>query len=519
MTPFRWRAARHKGTLVHLDQAGFRRGESRVFSGTNWEIQSGQCWGVVGDFDSGRNTLIHALCGDIPPVEGEVDYGYETIDPQFEGCPESGIVHVLFEDQQHALANQEAFAQIRWNPGLDHEGHTAADFLSLEKVDQIYSMEDVAPQRLRRYRAIRKEVIRSLYIAPLLERTLDQVSNGERRKLFLARALLADPMLIILEHPFEGLDPTYRSKLQKIFSTLLKDGMNLMFLAPDTEALPKHVTHLAQVKNHRLKVVGPFKPKPSSPRKPGPSMRVRMPTEWKKRLRKHDLHAPVARLEQVRVAYDDKVILDGVDWTIQPGERWALSGPNGAGKSTLLSLLQGDNPQAYGNAIEMFGKPYGVGHSIWEVKKRIGSVSPEAHLYFPSDLSALEVVCTGFFDTLRLFDACGKVRQHIAREWLECLELGDQADTTFGDLPVEEQRLTLIARAIVKQVDLLILDEPCMGLDTRHRERLLALVEGIVKASGCALIYVTHQRENLPACITHRIRLKGGRVVRKERTS
>jgi molybdate transport system ATP-binding protein len=519
MAAFRWRAARHTGSLVHLQQAGFRRGEARVFSDTDWNILAGECWGLVGGRDSGRNTLIHALCGDIPPVAGEVTYGYEEIDPQFEGCPESGLVHVLFEDQQLEVAHRESFAQVRWNPGLGHEGHRVEDFLALEQVDEVYSMEDVSPERMRRYRAIRKEVIRRLDIAPLLKRSLDEVSNGERHKLFLARALLADPMLIILEHPFEGLDRKYRSHLLGVFADLLDEGLNLMFLAPDEEALPRLVSHLARVKKYRLVSGGRYKRKGTTDRTPRASKRVRLPPEWKKRLRKRPVEAPVAQLRNVRVAYGDKVILDELNWTIQAGECWALSGPNGAGKTTLLSLLQGDNPQAYGNDIAMFGKPYGPGHSIWEVKRRIGSVSPEAHLYFPNDLSVLEVVCTGFFDTLRLFDACGRVRQGIAREWLACLDLGDRAHARFGDLPVEEQRLALVARAVVKQVDLLILDEPCLGLDTRQRERLLALVEAIVRATGCALIYVTHEREQLPGCITHRLRLKEGRVTRRERVT
>jgi molybdate transport system ATP-binding protein len=513
---FRWLTVKAGTPLIRMVDAEFRSGGSSIFPQTNWEIRAGQCWGLIGDIGSGRNALIHALCGEIPHVSGELEYGFESQYARFDGCPEDGVVHVTFEDMQLEISNRESFAQSRWNNGLDTDEHTVRDFLSREEVQDINPFQVVKPDPPveRRFRALRKEVIELLEIAPLLDRTLDQVSNGERRKIFLAQGLLKDPVMLLLEHPFDGLDRGYRAHLTKVLKRLMNQGVHVLLLMPSEVELPSFVDHIARVKGYRLVDAGPRR-KQTVKAKAVSAKRVRLPKMWRERIRKRSHAHPVVEMHKVNVSAGGNHILHDVDWTVNPEECWALSGPNGAGKSTLLSLLQGDNPQTYSNDISLFGKQLGPQQSIWDVKRRMGSVSPEAHLYFPEDLEVIEVVCSGFFDTLRLYDACGKVRTQIAREWLHCLGLADYEHSLFGQLPVEEQRLLLVARAVVKQVDLLILDEPCLGLGATHRTRLLSLVDLIVKATGCALIYVTHRRDEWPGCISHRICLKQGRITHK----
>ena len=510
-----WRKPKKGEALLVLDDAEFRVGGTAIFSHTQWTWRGGECWGLVGGPTSGRNDFIHGLCGDIPHVSGDLDYAYTALAPHLEDCPEEGIAHVLFEDQQVELADRSTFAQSRWNSGLDTDPHHVDTFLSFDEVHEInpYEVVDSNPAEQKRFAALRRYVIALLEIAPLLDRTLDQLSNGERRKVFLARALLSDPVLLILEHPFEGLDQGYAKHLHRVFRTLIKDGLQLMFLVASENDLPAYVTHLGQVQGHQLVAQGKRRATATKPSRKN-QRAIALPPEWKKRLRKRKLNTPIAELNKVDVQIDDKAILHGVNWTIQPSECWALAGPNGAGKSTLLSLLQGDNPQAYANDLTLFGKPLGPEQSIWDVKQRVSSVSPEAHLHFPGDLTVLEVVCTGFFNTIRLFDGCGRVRRNIAREWLEALGLDHERNTLFSALSTEQQRHVLIARAVVKQVDLLILDEPGMGLAPASRDRLLGLIDRVVKATGTTLIYVSHRRDEWPSCISHRLCLKDGKVTR-----
>ena len=191
-------------------------------------------------------------------------------------------------------------------------------------------------------------------------------------------------------------------------------------------------------------------------------------------------------------------------------------GPNGAGKTTLLSLIIGDNPQAYANDITIFGKRRGTGESIWEIKKKIGWVAPELQMYYPSTSSGqapqgatcLDVVCSGWFDSIGLYKKCNSRQRKIALSWLKRFGLSNRAETPFEEISEGEQRLALLARALVKSPALLVLDEPCQGLDVKNRDRVLKAIDSIEKHHNASMTYVTHRKDELPKSITHLFRLK-----------
>jgi molybdate transport system ATP-binding protein len=221
-------------------------------------------------------------------------------------------------------------------------------------------------------------------------------------------------------------------------------------------------------------------------------------------------------MEGVSVGYGGVQVLRGVDWTVRAGERWALLGPNGAGKTTLLSLILGDNPQAYANRLGLFGRRRGSGESIWEIKARLGWVAPELESYIPPQASCLDVTCSGFLDSVGLYRLPTPGQRAAAADLLERLGLLPLATARFGDLSGGQKRAVLVARALVKSPTLLVLDEPCQGLDAAHRERVLAMLDARPEGGESALIYVTHDPLALPSRITHLLRLDAGRVVAKE---
>jgi ABC-type molybdenum transport system ATPase subunit/photorepair protein PhrA len=225
----------------------------------------------------------------------------------------------------------------------------------------------------------------------------------------------------------------------------------------------------------------------------------------------------LVRMEDVSVAYDGVQVLAHVDWTVRQGERWALLGPNGAGKTTLLSLILGDNPQAYANRVTLFGRRRGSGESIWEIKERVGWVAPELHLYYPRGLTCLDVVCSGFFDSVGLYRRCSRQQRQTALAWMEQLGSAPIAGRPFDAISEGQQRLVLMARAVVKEPALLLLDEPCQGLDAQHRDRVLQTVETIGRRLEASMVYVTHDARALPPSITYLLRLDGGRVVARGR--
>lgn len=190
------------------------------------------------------------------------------------------------------------------------------------------------------------------------------------------------------------------------------------------------------------------------------------------------------------------------------GDKWALSGENGAGKSTLLSLVCADNPQSYACDIRLFGRKRGTGESIWEIKKHIGYVSPEMHWAYLKNLPTIEIVASGLHDSIGLYQRPHEAQMEVCAWWMDIFGIAHLKDKPFLQLSSGEQRLALLARAFVKDPELLILDEPLHGLDTYNRRRVKKVIEAFCHRRDKTMIMVTHYEEELPDVITHRLHLE-----------
>ena len=211
-------------------------------------------------------------------------------------------------------------------------------------------------------------------------------------------------------------------------------------------------------------------------------------------------------MQNVRVSYEDKVILNNFDWNVRQGENWKILGPNGAGKSTLLSLISGDHLQAYANQIRVFGSPRGEGESVWELKQKIGTVTAELQVGYRQPISALKVVLSGFFDSIGLYRPASGEQKAIAGKWLQTLNLEYLAENDFLKLSYGQQRMILIARAMVKSPSLLILDEPCQGLDPHNRNQILKIINIIGSGTPTQILFVTHSSEDHLNCLDYELR-------------
>lgn len=292
-------------------------------------------------------------------------------------------------------------------------------------------------------------------IESLWERPYRYLSSGEGRKLLLARALLGRPELLVLDEPFDGLDQGARASLMSLLAHLVSEGQ--------------------------------------SPQLPPPLV---APTSLPA--------GPRVQMRALRVAYGEQVVIDGLDWTIEEGEHWQLVGPNGAGKSTLLALITGDHPQGYSNDLRLFGVRRGSGESIWEIKRHIGLVSPALHLDYRVNCSVQAVILSGFYDSIGLYTRPGDRQLALANQWLVLLGLKDQGAQSFHALSFGQQRLVLIARALVKHPPLLILDEPLQGLDPLNRHLVREMVVRLI-GEGTQLLFVSHHPEDAPPGLTHRL--------------
>jgi molybdate transport system ATP-binding protein len=218
-------------------------------------------------------------------------------------------------------------------------------------------------------------------------------------------------------------------------------------------------------------------------------------------------------MKNTTVRYGGHMVLDHIDWTVRKGENWAVLGPNGAGKSKLLELITGDNVQGYANEIHLFGRRKGSGETIWEIKEKLSMASAEFQMRYQKRISAYDVICSGFFDSVGLYQNCTEEQHQTVREWIGLLKMEDMARKRFDHLSHGQQRLILLVRAMVKSPLLMILDEPCDGLDYANRRRVLEFIEFIGSQTATDLIYVTHHKDELPLCITHALVLDNGKIV------
>lgn len=206
------------------------------------------------------------------------------------------------------------------------------------------------------------------------------------------------------------------------------------------------------------------------------------------------------------VSYNDRPILDHLSWTVNPGEHWQIVGPNGAGKSTLLSLITGNHPQGYSNDLTLFGRRRGSGETIWDIKKHIGYVSSSLHLDYRVSTTVRNVILSGYFDSIGIYQAVSDRQHKLAQQWLDILGMDNRvADAPFSSLSWGQQRLALIVRALVKHPTLLILDEPLQGLDPLNRQLIRRFVDVLISEGETQLLFVSHHAEDAPACITHRL--------------
>ncbi|PID46338.1 MAG: molybdenum ABC transporter ATP-binding protein [Proteobacteria bacterium] len=334
----------------------------------------------------------------------------------------------------------------------------------------------------------------------LLDRAFRKLSTGESRKMMLVRALANQPELLVLDEPFDGLDVDMYAQLQSYLSQL-SNTVPMVIVLNRLDECPDFITDIAYVENgelhHRIKrndetayaeLYQLLHLKTTDLEVPAADPENAIPAL--------DAGEPLVHLTNASIRYADTVIFEGLNWTIQPNEHWQLSGPNGSGKTGLLSLITGDHPQCYTNDIFVFGFQRGSGESIWQIKQFIGYVSTALQWEYRVSISLRNVIISGFYDSIGLYSKATERQKQIADEWLALLGMADRADYPFNKLSYGDQRLLLIARAMVKHPPLLILDEPCLGLDDMNRQLVLALIEKICASTETSVLYVNHHPED-----------------------
>ena len=473
-----------KGRFLTIDQVTVKLGGVVVLDDVSLDIHRHEQWAITGPSGSGKTVFAHTLLGR-HFHSGQVNFHAEAGEK---------IPRIAMVEQQHRFKNisntSDMYYQQRFNSS---------------DADQTITVE----QELMEYSGggnIRDEEWADLlHIRQLLSRPLIQLSNGENKRVQLAISLLSDPGLIILDNPFLGLDTEGRQTLHAVINTLAAKGVSILLITSPQE-IPDSITHICQVEKGRIVFAGrkaDFHPHTATQAGDGLS------EEILQQLKQGGPEFSVAvKMVDVHIRYGDRVILDGINWEVRKGERWSVSGPNGAGKSTLLSLVTADNPQAYANEIYLFDRRRGSGETIWDIKQKIGFVSPELHMYFDYSATIFEVIASGLFDTIGLFRPLTQQQEEKVLLWMKLLKLESARYTRLAQLSVGQQRMVLLARALIKNPPMLILDEPCQGLDEEQSRYFKQLVTQFCEAFNTTLIYVSHYRGEIPECVDRFLELR-----------
>ncbi len=480
--------------LVEFKDVSVKAGGINIFSAINFTIYQGEQWAIIGKSGSGKTTFAHSLIGKIFH-SGTITWHLPDVN--------SHTNKILLIDQQHRFKNlsntSDFYYQQRFNSSDADNSITVAEALD-EYTD------GKTPNDLKKW-------IEQLHLTPLLQKPLIQLSNGENKRLQLAEALLSKPAVIIMDNPFIGLDTEGRKTLQNILDSISADGIHLILVTNPNE-LPDCINKVGLLEEGSLQCFDRQTYDLTKKTRNQNDVNILNEGQLSKIEKSQEIDFSIAiKMINVSVEYGNKKILDAINWEVKRGECWNVSGPNGAGKSTLLSLITADNPQAYANEIYLFDKRKGKGESIWDIKRRIGYVSPELHLFFEQHSNCFEVIASGLFDTIGLFRQLSEEDEKKVSVWIDILLLQKVKNKLLSSLSLGQQRMVLLARALIKNPPLLILDEPCQGLDDEQADYFKNLIDTLCRHFNTTLLYVSHYEKDIPSCVTRYLRLANGRQV------
>ena len=505
-------------SLICIKNCRIENSRRTIIEKIDWEMHEGENWLVIGPNGGGKADFFNALSG-----ETALHFTPEYYNA-FAGSTETVSLEKAARIIQEERENDES---DYLESGIDI-GRTGRIFIEecLPAGQKKAGLPDNLPQ------------IKLTGIQKILDRGLKYMSTGEIRRTLLARALLSGKKLLLLSDPFAGLDAESR---KIIFDFVSRAGTAYSAAATNSNSgpaiilgmerwheIPDNITHVLEFSDKKISFCGARQEyeqlmqerradqqKKLGEQKNNFSKLYAATTEetditGKTTAAQEDL--PLVQMTNVNVSWSDNHVLKDLSWTVNKGEHWLIRGPNGSGKTTLLELITGDNMQVFCNDVRLFGIKRGSGESIWDIKKHLGIVSYRLHVEYRmlGGTSLESVIISGFRDSIGLYEAATDTELALAKKWLDMGGFAGREKEAFGNLSYGEQRAILILRSAVKCPSLLILDEPCHGLDENYRARILHLMELIGEGGTTTMLHVTHDMTEKLACEHHILELKPG---------
>lgn len=473
---------------IVIDNPKARYEEQRLAEATSFTIPEGQNAVIIGPNGAGKSLLATHIAGGVSLSSGEA----KVLRPDGTQVPRTMIASLSFRDiYRLGGASQDNYYQKRWQATENEESPFVADALGHAAVKA------------------NEALLRDIGVEPLLQKRVIFLSSGELRKLMIARSLMSRPELLVVDNPYIGLDAASRSLINDVLRDVAaRLAIKVLLIISHPKDLPEWVGNVIAMRGRAVvkassradfladaPLLRSLFPEAGAQADPLPAdMRAADDADY----------SEAVVMNKVKVQYPPVTILRDLDWTVLRGEKWALLGKNGCGKSTLLSLVCGDNPQGYANDITLFGRKRGSGESIWDIKSHIGYISPDMHTFYQADIPCLDVVASGFFDTVGLYRKPDDAQRALALKWMEAFHCQGLARRSFLKVSYGEQRIVMLTRVFVKRPSLVILDEPLHGLDAGKKALAKRLIEDYCHDPAVTLIYVTHYEEEIPSVVTLR---------------
>ena len=455
--------------------------EARLYDGrhlkvADWAIEEGQYWAIAGTNGSGKTALSALFGGLLIPQDGTLA-----------NLPQN-LGYVSLEAQREQIEQE-----------LKDDDSDLTDCFTLGT-----PVREFLGDNLGKYECL----LDALCLTHLLDKGFRSLSTGESRKVLWIKQLAEGHEWLVLDEPFEGLDVGSREVVTELLQKLINQGQKILWVANRMDEIPEWISHLAFVHDAQMISQGErdsvlAQPEisalvhfdqdlPELPPRPGGASSLAD-------------DEPLVTLTNGFIQYGDRTLFEGLNWQINPGEHWAVQGPNGCGKTSLLQMITGDNPACYRNQLHLFGMKRGSGESIWDIKKHIGLVSAALQWEYRATTNVLSALISGLYDSIGVYQAVGDDDKQLGLKWLSILGLRDKANQSLQHLSYGEQRLVLIGRALIKQPPLLILDEPCQGLDDISRQMVLAFISRLASQKNMTMLYVTHHPTEIPAAVSRRL--------------
>ncbi len=431
-----------------------------------WQVHKKQSWCVLGRNGSGKQWVSELL-------EGELKGGTAL---ELALPTKNKVGFVSFEMQQRVFENEIKMDQSDLTDEVDI-GTQVKDFFPQDKLDH--------------------KIIDQLNMRSKLASGYRQLSTGESRKVLIIQAVLNGVEVLLCENPFDSLDVQSCETLSASLQHIAQD-ITVILSLNNVQDIPAWCEQVAVVEGEELSTLGLWSD--GAVKEAVRALFDHSAFEqdtWPEppfSLAHYEQDHLVA-IKQCTVTYGERDVFKNFDFTLKPLQHTLVTGSNGSGKSTLMQLITGDCPQCYSNDVSVLGMRRGGGESIWDVKKNLGIVSSELHRNYRVRCDVLSVVCSGFFDSIGVYQTPDKFQINHARHWLKMVGLESKAKNQFQKCSYGEQRLVLIARALVKSPLLLILDEPTQGLDSLNRYRVLQFIERIVEFKHTTVVLVSHRQD------------------------